>query len=258
MVGGGRFTMTTSQLKKQNGHQPLVSIFTCVHKTRPNYLCKAVESILGQDYINWEYLILDTCPQDTRKHIIEPYLSDSRIKYEVAPRKMMFYEGANFSIPRLKGKYIGCLDHDDVRYSDNISTIVSCMEEHIEYGFVGGGIDTDTDKELRNQLRKCIMYPQSDTDIRSVMLNGGTPMLHSVMLMRKDVIDLLAPNYYKAAYNLCPENQLYFRLANKTRFHNIQKVLGLYRYYQGNNSTTQAQKQKQQYRALWSKFKDLI
>ena len=102
------------------------------------------------------------------------------------------------------------------------------------------------------------MYPQSDTDIRTAMLHGWTPMLHSVMLMRRDVIDLLAPNYYKAAYNLCPENQLYFRLANKTMFYNIQKVLGLYRYYSGNSSTNQAQEQWRQYYALWNKFKDLI
>lgn len=253
--------MITSQLKKQNGlqnNEPLVSIFTCVYKTKPELLCKAVESILNQDYFNWEYRLIDSCPQDTRKHIIEPYLSDPRIKYEVAPRRMQFYEGANYIIPKLKGKYIGCLDHDDVRYKDNVSSIVSFMETHQQYGFVGGGIDTEVDVELRNQLREQIMYPQSDTDIRTAMLNGWTPMLHSVMLMRKDVIDLLAPNYYEVAYNLCPENQLYFRLANKTKFYNIQKVLGLYRYYQGNNSTTQALKQKRQYLALYSKFKHLI
>ena len=250
--------MITSQLKKQNGHQPLVSIFTCIYKTQPRLLCKAVESILDQDYYNWEYRLIDNCPQDTRKHIIEPYLSDPRIKYEIAPRRMQFYEGANFIIPKLKGKYIGCLDHDDVRYKDNISLIVSFIEEHPEYGFVGGGIDIDVDKKLKGQLRECIMYPQSDTDIRSAMLIGWTPMLHSVMLMRKDVIDLLTPNYYEAAYNLCPENQLYFRLANKTMFYNIQKVLGLYRYYSGNSSTNQAQKQWRQYCALWNKFKDLI
>ena len=256
--------MTISQLNKQSGSQnqltdePLVSIFTCVHKTRPEFLCKTVESILGQGYSNWEYLIIDTCPQDTRKHIIEPYLSDPRIKYEIAPRKIKFYQGANLIIPKLKGKYVGCLDHDDIRYKDNLSTIVAYMEEHPDYGFVGGGVDIDVDKKLRDQLRECIMYPQSDIDIRTAMLNGWTPMLHSVMLMRRDVIDLLAPNYYKAAYNLCPENQLYFRLVNKTMFYNIQKVLGLYRYYSGNSSTNQAQEQWRQYYALWNKFKNLI
>ena len=256
--------MTTSQLNKQNGSQcqltngPLVSIFTCVHKTRPEFLCKTVKSILEQEYSNWEYLIIDTCPQDTRKHIIESYLSDPRIKYEIAPRKMMFYQGANFIIPKLKGKYVGCLDHDDIRYKDNLSTIVTYMEEHPDYGFVGGGIDTECGQDVETKLRPIIYYPEENWQIRQYMRYQCTPMLHSVMLMRRDVLELLAPNYYLRAYNLCPENQLYMRLAKQTRFHNIQKVLGLYRYYSGNSSTNQAQEQWRQYCALWTKFKDLI
>ena len=122
----------------------------------------------------------------------------------------------------------------------------------------GGGIDTECSQDVETKLRPTIYYPEEDCQIREYMRYQYTPMLHSVMLIRRDVLELLAPNYYLRAYNLCPENQLYMRLAKQTRFHNIQKVLGLYRYYSGNSSINQAQEQRRQYYALWNKFKDLI
>lgn len=59
---------------------PKVSVLMPVYKTREVYLREAIESILNQSFGDFEFLILDDCPEDSREEIVRSY-SDSRIKY---------------------------------------------------------------------------------------------------------------------------------------------------------------------------------
>lgn len=58
---------------------PKVSVLMPVYKTDENYLREAIESILSQTFEDFEFLILDDCPEDDREEIIKSY-KDKRIK----------------------------------------------------------------------------------------------------------------------------------------------------------------------------------
>ena len=61
--------------------QPLVSVVTPFYNTAP-YLAECIESVLAQDYGNFEFILSDNCSNDGSREIIEPYAArDSRIKY---------------------------------------------------------------------------------------------------------------------------------------------------------------------------------
>ena len=49
---------------------PKVSVLMAVYKTPEAYLRAAIESILAQTYNDFEFLILDDCPEDDREKIV--------------------------------------------------------------------------------------------------------------------------------------------------------------------------------------------
>ena len=57
-----------------------VSVIMPVYKTDEKYLREAISSILNQTFTDFEFLILDDCPDDDREKIVKSY-QDERIKY---------------------------------------------------------------------------------------------------------------------------------------------------------------------------------
>ncbi len=49
---------------------PKVSVLMPVYRTKETYLKEAVESILNQTFTDFEFIILDDCPSDSREEII--------------------------------------------------------------------------------------------------------------------------------------------------------------------------------------------
>ena len=59
---------------------PLVSIVTPFFNTA-DYLDECIESVRGQTYANWEYILADNCSTDNSAHIVEKHAaSDKRIR----------------------------------------------------------------------------------------------------------------------------------------------------------------------------------
>lgn len=57
-----------------------VSVIVPIYKTNEIYLREAIESILAQTFTDFEFLILDDCPEDDRESVVKSY-QDKRIKY---------------------------------------------------------------------------------------------------------------------------------------------------------------------------------
>ena len=43
-----------------------VSVLTPIYRTDERYLREAIESVLGQTFADFEFLLLDDCPEDNR------------------------------------------------------------------------------------------------------------------------------------------------------------------------------------------------
>lgn len=60
--------------------EELVSIIMPSYNTA-NYIVESIKSVLAQTYTNWELIIVDDCSTDNTDEIVQPFLSDERIKY---------------------------------------------------------------------------------------------------------------------------------------------------------------------------------
>ena len=92
---------------------PKVSVLMPVYKTDENYLREAIESILSQTFEDFEFLILDDCPEDDREEIIKSY-KDKRIKYSKNETNLGITRSRNKLIDMAKGEYLAVFDHDDI------------------------------------------------------------------------------------------------------------------------------------------------
>lgn len=78
------------------------------------YISETIRCILAQTYQNWELLIQDDCSTDNTEKVVEPYLADSRIKYECNEKNSGAAITRNNALCRAKGRWIAFLDSDDL------------------------------------------------------------------------------------------------------------------------------------------------
>ena len=91
--------------------KPLVSvIINCFNGEK--YLNEAVESVLDQNYKNWEIIFFDNNSTDNSCSILKEY-KDKRIKYFKSKSKLTLYKARHLAIKTAKGKLISFLDVDD-------------------------------------------------------------------------------------------------------------------------------------------------
>jgi GT2 family glycosyltransferase len=95
---------------------PLISVVMPVFNTPERYLRKALASVVGQLYPNWELCVADDA--SAKPHVAavlaEYAAKDLRIRIVSRPTNGGISEATNSAIDRATGEYIAFLDHDDV------------------------------------------------------------------------------------------------------------------------------------------------
>lgn len=93
---------------------PKISVLMPVYKTPEPFLREAVESILNQTAENFEFLILDDCPEDRAAEAVIASYDDARIKYFRSERNLGIAGSRNRLMEMAVGDYLAVADHDDV------------------------------------------------------------------------------------------------------------------------------------------------
>ncbi len=211
---------------------PKVSVLMPVYKTEESYLREAIESILNQTFSDFEFLILDDCPDDDREKIVKSY-KDKRIKYTKNERNLGITPSRNKLIDMAKGEYLAIFDHDDISLPTRLEKEVKFLDENIEYGVVSSWTK-------HSNKDKFIKHPITDHDIK-VALIQNCELAHSAAMVRKSILDDNNIRY-EADFSPSEDYRLWFRLAKLTKFHNIPEVLFIYRWHDNNTSISQANK----------------
>lgn len=107
----------------------LVSIITPTWKCA-NFIAETMTCIKAQSYTNWELLIQDDCSTDGTDKVVEPYLSDPRIKYECNQKNSGAAVTRNNALRRAKGRWIAFLDSDDLWEPEKLEKQLKFMIEN--------------------------------------------------------------------------------------------------------------------------------
>lgn len=98
------------------------------------YLRDSVESVLDQDFEDWELLVVDDCSSDGSWEYLNT-ITDRRVKIYRNPVNKGLFPNLNFLIGLSTAPIIKIWAQDDIMYSNCIRTVVAFHKRHPEIGF---------------------------------------------------------------------------------------------------------------------------
>ena len=214
----------------------IVSIVLPTHK-RPNFLRKAIESALFQNYKDIELLIINDASSDETSEIIAQYAkTDGRITEIKNEKQLGLARSLNRGIQQAKGLYIARLDDDDF-WSDarKLEKQVKFLETHPEYILVGAG-QIRIDEKGNERIR--YLFPETDEQIRKVILLNN-PFAHTSVLFRKNAWKNAGG--YDENLDFSEDWDLWMRFGKIGKLYNLQEYVVTYLQSNQNRSNFNVQ-----------------
>ncbi|WP_103030328.1 glycosyltransferase [Salinibacter altiplanensis] len=201
------------------------------------YLDQAIESILGQTFSEFEFLIIDDASGDGSREVLKDWAKrDRRIRLIFHDENRGLGYSLNEGVKEARGTWIARMDDDDISFPDRLERQVAYLDDHPNVDILSGwAIDCDADgKPLR--LRQ---VPVSHGEI--VRLIWTIPMIHPAVIFRREAV--LEAGSYSKKLRRRQDYDLWFRCAAEGhRFDNLPEPLIYYRftdnYYDKNDLST--------------------
>ncbi|MGM9478144.1 glycosyltransferase family 2 protein [Pedobacter sp. GSP4] len=109
--------------------EPLVSIVTPCYNSA-SFISATLESVVSQEYKNWELIVVDDRSTDDTCKIVEVYAEQHTGIHLISLKENGGVSNArNIGMAAARGKYIAFLDSDDIWFKDKLSRQISFMEE---------------------------------------------------------------------------------------------------------------------------------
>jgi glycosyltransferase involved in cell wall biosynthesis len=123
---------------------PKVSIITAVYNTEFVLVKRAIESVMKQDFQDFELLVVNDGSKDELTQELETYVKQfPKIRYFFHPNRG-FPLTMNRGIEEARGEFIGFCDSDDEYKPNHIST---CLKQMDTYDLIASLTETVVDTE---------------------------------------------------------------------------------------------------------------
>ena len=213
----------------------MISVVMPVYNAE-KYIKSSIESVLCQDFKDFELIIVDNNSTDNSTRIIKNYCSqDYRIKYLHESRQGISF-ALNTGIKNSQFSWIARMDADDVANSNWLNTCKKFIAADVNKNIVlfsTGVMLFERDEHLTNeQILPKKFHPCSDGSLR-ILLTCCSPFFHPGSVFKKDKC-LMAGGYRNV---VAEDYDLWLRLSAYGKLSNIDRVLIKYRLTDGSLST---------------------
>lgn len=197
-----------------------------------DYLPMAIESVLGQNFRDFELIIQDDCSNDATVETVQRYLTDERVVFEVNEKNLGLAGNWNRCLAKARGEYIKFVFADDLLASpDALGRMVSALDSAQEVSLVASARNIiNADSHL---VRVLCEFKKSFTAEGAAVIHMclvrqanlvGEPTV--VMFRRKD-----AERGFNAEYDQMIDLEMWFYLLEKGEFAFIAEPLASFRIH---------------------------
>ena len=205
---------------------PLVSVVMATYNGG-KYLTLQIESIIQQDYRNFELVIVDDCSSDNTQEIINKYSAEhSYIRVVTNEKNVGYIKNFEKAMLLASGSLIALSDQDDIWDKRKLSVLVSCLGSH-EMVYCNSTLIDEEGKPV-GKILSDIRHQLSFTD--PLMLAIGSTVHGNTMLFKKEVVERCIPFPLVCAHDFW----LAFIAACKGEIKYIDQSLVLYRQHREN------------------------
>ncbi|BBO77657.1 hypothetical protein DSCW_50740 [Desulfosarcina widdelii] len=203
-----------------------ISVVMSVYNTE-KYLSDAIDSILGQTFSDFEFIIVNDGSTDRSRKILESY-TDPRILI-IDQGNTGLARALNNGIEKSKTNLIARMDADDISLPNRLQRqyefmvdnpdVIAVGSNAINIDYSGNYVFTTAKKIYNNEIKKNL---------------PNTPFIHPSVMFKKDAF-LKAGKYCNKMVK-AQDTVLFNRMAKFGNFHNIEEPLIQYRIVPSANS----------------------
>ncbi len=196
-----------------------VSVVMPVYNSQ-DYIKEAIESVLGQIFRDFEFIIVDDHSTDGTVDIIKTY-ADDRIRLIFCEHN--YINTLNTGIEACKGKYIARMDSDDIMTIDRLQIQVEFMEKRPEISICSGWA------QCFGSTNNIIKVPQTHKEISNKLIYENSLIHPATMIRRK----CFTPEIKYQNYLYAEDYKLWIDfMQNGFLFAGIPEIIHLYRHHE--------------------------
>jgi glycosyltransferase involved in cell wall biosynthesis len=220
------------------GAAPTISVVMSVFNAGP-YLRQAVESVLGQSFGDFEFIIIDDGSSDGSGDHLRAYAGrDPRIRLTVRENKGLTVT-LNEALTQARGEFVARMDCDDLSLPTRFAAQLAYLRADPSIVCAGGHFELIDEKgRLLTRLRP----PSDDASIQRLLLAGHTAICHPAAMMRRDAV--MRVGGYDPYFKTTQDLDLWLRLGEVGRLGNVPEVVLKFRQHGGSVSETRRQEQR--------------
>ncbi len=169
-----------SQAHNDTTSAPLVSVVMPIYGVE-RFVADAVDSVLSQSFIDFEFIIVDDLGPDKSREICESY-RDERIRIVTHEKNRGLAGARNTGIRQARGQYIALLDSDDRWTMDKLEKHVAHLNDSPEVGVsFSRSVFMNEAGELMNtyQMPKLSGITAEHLLCRNPIGNGSAPVIRA-------------------------------------------------------------------------------
>jgi glycosyltransferase involved in cell wall biosynthesis len=195
-----------------------------------------MDSILGQTLADFEFLIVDDGSTDGTSEILKSY-ADPRIQILTHETNQGISNALNHAIALARGEFIARMDGDDISFPQRLEKQVDFLRQNSDVGICCTwvrGIRADG-KPLYDLRTVC------DTRLYPKQFLFTNLVVHPSVMGRTKIFK---ENPYDPVFDGAEDQNLWIRLASKTRIKNMEEVLLFYREHKKIGRNLQKEKNR--------------
>ena len=162
---------------------PKITVLMTVYNGE-RYLKECMDSVLGQTFRDFEFLIIDDYSTDSSRDLIKSY-KDSRIRLIENEKNLNQVRSLNIGLEQARGQYVARMDQDDIMLRDRLERQVNFLDKNTDISVVGTWGEV-IDEKGKVFTKACL--PLRNEEIVGRVLFCGYFLMHPSVVFRKDVI----------------------------------------------------------------------
>ncbi len=196
-------------------NKPKISVIMSVYNGE-KYLGEAIDSVLGQTFTDFDFIIVNDGSTDGSPGIIQSY-RDERIRVINNEKNIGLTKSLNKAIKESDGEYIARQDADDISLPERFEEQVWFLEEQQEVALLGTSIyRIDSDGKTIGKMVMLARPTMKD-------LLRGNQFNHGSVMFRRKLLD--AVGGYNDLFRYVQDYDLWLRIARHHEVRNLTKLL---------------------------------
>lgn len=218
------------------GAAPVVSVLMPVCNA-DRHLAEAIDSVLGQTFTDFEFVIIDDGSSDASPAILAAYAARDRRIRVLAQANAGIVAALNRGLAECRAPLVARMDADDVSLPTRLQRQVAFLTSHHKVAVVGTAFQLISEAGEEGPV---VRRPAGDKAIKRILRHRNC-LGHPTVAMRREAI--IAIGGYREFARHAEDYDLWTRVAERHELANLSDCLLRYRVHRGQVSWSKSEAQ---------------